>query len=224
MYSRWLYYTALGDSISAGVGAYLRDGFVKAYHHKLEHHLRLPVYLHLYAQPRITSYQLLTFLYDPNVRRDIARAHIITINIGGNDLIQANKRYKEIGDPQVLEQSHYYLYNNVKQILSVIHEIKANEPQNYLIQLIGIYNPYPKLPYSDHWIGKTNESLYQLATSYKNTVYIDVYPVFQQNGKGLFSFGGIHPNGKGHQMIADELLRSYFDYLSYLSSDQYQQS
>ncbi|MBU9714136.1 SGNH/GDSL hydrolase family protein [Evansella tamaricis] len=217
----WLYYTALGDSISAGVGTYLRSGFVGSYKQKLEQHLRVPVQAQTYAKPKITSSQLVYFLRDPRVRLDIAKSHIITINIGGNDLIQANKQFKRQQDPRIFEQAINTLKQNIQIIIDEIGSIKKSShfTTPYLIQVIGLYNPYPKLTYSEYWITAINNTLSEMTQTKENTVFVDIHSIFQFNGKGILSFGGIHPNGKGHDIIAHELLTSY---LNYVQSNYYQ--
>ncbi|MDG5788795.1 GDSL-type esterase/lipase family protein [Evansella sp. AB-P1] len=202
-----IYYTALGDSLSAGVGSFNKSGFVQRYAKFLEYYYRIPVVTNMYAKPRITSTELLHMLSNPEIQRSIYFSKIITISIGGNDLIRANRMYKKMKNPAVFQDVHGYFNQTINQILYKISEIKkAANDSSYIAQLIGIYNPYPKLSYSDYWIYQFNSVLYSYTSS--NIHYIDLHQLFMSHGKKLLAWG-IHPNGKGYEQIAHQLSLSF---------------
>ncbi|MCD8510609.1 MAG: GDSL-type esterase/lipase family protein [Bacillus sp. (in: Bacteria)] len=200
-----LVYTALGDSLTLGVGAYFSSGFVQRYAKLIEDRFKVPVITNVFAKPRIPSMELLHMLTNHTVRHSIKQANIITISIGGNDLLQANKRYKKTKNPYLFEEAEYYFYRNIREILFEIQYIKeciSHCP--YVIQLIGLYNPMPKLSYSDYWINRFNQILYAQTSS--TVQYIDLHYIFTHYNHRVLPIG-IHPNGKGYGIIANELGR-----------------
>lgn len=199
-------YTALGDSLTLGVGAYFSKGFVQRYERIIAEKFKLPVITNVFAKPRIPSMELLHMLTNDVVRQSIKQANIITISIGGNDLLRANKQYKKTKNPRVFEEAEYYFYRNIREILFEIRYIKeciSNCP--YIIQLIGLYNPYQKLSYSDYWVNRFNQILYSHTNT--NIYYIDLHYIFTHYNHRVLPLG-IHPNGNGYSIIANELGKS----------------
>ena len=89
---RWEY-VALGDSLAAGVGA--RRGYVPRYaeHLQSDTGARLRV-INLGLSGQTTTQLLHSLRNDPELRKALGRAEIVTINIGLNDLGQARNSYQ----------------------------------------------------------------------------------------------------------------------------------
>ncbi|WP_407271991.1 GDSL-type esterase/lipase family protein [Radiobacillus sp. PE A8.2] len=194
-----LLYTALGDSLTIGNGTYFSAGFVDRYAYKLSSQYQCHVITRLHAKPKLTSTELLLMAEQPDVIEDIANAKIITITIGGNDLIQANKDYKKSDDPQVFRKALALFHKNIQLLIDHIRNIKGAD--NYIIQVVGLYNPLPDLAHSESWVQRFNSTL-QLMESRKVS-YIDIYKPFDFYKNKVRS--GIHPNGRGYQIIANRL-------------------
>ncbi|MBU8905331.1 GDSL-type esterase/lipase family protein [Desertibacillus haloalkaliphilus] len=200
-------YTALGDSLTTGVGAFFSLGFVKRYARMLEHLYHVPVAVKSKGKAGLTSAELLARLRRIDTRNAIAEADLITITIGGNDLLQAYRRGYHL---HALEHSVNQFAVNLQLILAEIKAIKALSPKkSYRIQLIGLYNPFPKHPYSDYFIHKYNNILKSYHSNLIN--YVDIYPLFEQNHAYLLSFD-YHPNSKGYQVIAEQALATLQGY------------
>ncbi|WP_078553994.1 GDSL-type esterase/lipase family protein [Bacillus alkalicellulosilyticus] len=195
-------YVALGDSLTEGVGAYFSSGYVFRYRHYIERMFKRPVFPTVFAKSRITSGQVLRSLAQPEIKKAIHEASVITITAGGNDLLQAYRLYKKTNDRSYVLYALSTLQKNISLIISEIHAIKANDPY-YIVRLIGFYNPYPSSPYTDYWVRMSNQMLTRFSQG--PVQFIDIYPEFTLYGKSVLSFGGIHPNGKGYQIIADKL-------------------
>ncbi|MFA9557590.1 GDSL-type esterase/lipase family protein [Evansella sp. AB-rgal1] len=202
-----IYYTALGDSLTAGISGLFKKGFVQKYASLLENHLQRPVIPHIFAKPRITSSYLLNMMRtNPEIYRSIYHSSVITITIGGNDLLQANRAYNKTKDFRVFEKAYYTYYENITKIIQLIQSIKKqSNDSEYVIQFIGVYNPFPNLPYGDHWVHQFNSLL--ASFSNENIIYVDVHSPFSQYGKKVLSLG-IHPNGKGYEVMANQLFQS----------------
>lgn len=200
-------YTALGDSLSVGTIPFLNNSFVKKYKALLEKNLQHNVITNTIGKKRINSTELLQMLIDPQTRWKIANSDIITIAIGGNDLLQANRRFLKTGHPIEFQHALYTYSLNMKEMINLIKTLKSNRlPQKpYIIQLLGIYNPYPHLNYSNYWIYKFNQTL--RSHHGINVIYIDTFHLFQHHGLQTLTID-IHPNGRGHYLIAQQLWSS----------------
>ncbi|WP_162297926.1 GDSL-type esterase/lipase family protein [Halalkalibacillus sediminis] len=202
-------YKALGDSLTVGVGAFFSKGFVGRYAEKSVNHLQRPIRTQVIAKRKMTSHDLVKLTRDEHQLKSISQANIITITIGGNDLLEANRLFLSTYHPEFFEQSAFDLYMNVSTILYRIKKAKTNEGSPYLIRIIGLYNPYPQLSYSDYWVERYNQILRSFSSDH--IVFIDIYPFFQRTDRNLLSFDGLHPNKHGYEIIANETAeKGYF--------------
>ena len=88
-------YTALGDSLAYGTGATNNQGYVDQYKSNLEADNQVAVNLTNLGIPGWTSTDLLSALKKNAVFRSaVAQSDVITIDIGGNDLLRAVYLYK----------------------------------------------------------------------------------------------------------------------------------
>ncbi|MDF2717550.1 MAG: spore germination lipase LipC, partial [Paenibacillus sp.] len=91
---RELVYLALGDSLTAGKGAPPESSFVQQYIRLTETSLGLTVKGSNAGKSGATTDQILQVIRtDSNVRAAAERSAVITLTAGGNDLIQAAKRF-----------------------------------------------------------------------------------------------------------------------------------
>lgn len=198
-------YTAIGDSLTVGTGALFSNGFVERYSKMLEMHFQLPVYINKYAKNGITSAELLKMLSDSRVTHSIYNSDIITITTGGNDLLTANRKFMRTMNPIYFNVAIHEFYRNIQSILDKIYVIKSPITKPYLIQILGLYNPYPELPYSEYWLRKFNTIMKSLTS--RNVRFVDIYSPFKYLGNQVLSVD-FHPNRKGYQLIAEELFRN----------------
>ncbi len=90
-----LTYVALGDSVAVGVGDGGGGGYVARYRGDLAADLALPIALQNLGVSGSTSSDLLTSLTgDSAVRDAVVAADVLTLDIGGNDLLQAIFAFK----------------------------------------------------------------------------------------------------------------------------------
>lgn len=208
MVYRPILYTALGDSLTSGVGSLFSNGFVEEYAELTERVLRRKVVIHNYAKAGITSDQLVYDLTRLEIRNSIYHADILTITIGGNDLLQANRKFKRTGNPVLFQNTLHQLKQNMLKVFSEINTIKTNNPSPYMIRVIGLYNPYPSLPYSHYWVYKFNKTLAEITNHYG--IFVDIYPTLTNN-KQMIWLDKLHPNKNGYKTIAYELYKSGYN-------------
>src|SRR5215211_3640969 len=197
---RWDY-VALGDSLAVGVGA--RRGYVARYaehlHSDTGAHLRV---INLGHSGQTSSQLLHSLRNDPAVRKALGRAEVVTLNIGLNDLGQANNSYESgtCGPPQneaCLREAVERVARNWHAIIEEISSLRSTDET--IIRTVGLgYTPRARgilRPYVDdvtHDIAS--------AAAEGGIPYVEV-----RLGQEGMSVDGLHPNDKGYRVIADRL-------------------
>ncbi|MBD7967141.1 GDSL-type esterase/lipase family protein [Paenibacillus gallinarum] len=198
-------YLALGDSLTVGIGALFGSGFVPLYQKRLEYHLHSAVLVSNQGINGLTSQRLLSMVkYNQYLRNLIVHADIITISIGGNDLIQAARSTRWNLSSPLFIQTLDVCEHNMKEMLSQIHSLKK-ESENYFIRLVGLYNPLPKNEAAYHWVKQYNDFLTSLDSNKIATAQL-LY-AFQGRERELLFFDKVHPSSKGYRVIESQLDR-----------------
>lgn len=228
-------YIALGDSLSAGVGASnpLETAFVPLVHRWLQ------------DQPGGEAIQLLNLGHPGDTSQDLmAHGHLdqalaqlerrdgdvrlITLEIGGNDLLQlyfslvitgicpdleTSLRQQQCVD--ALGQALDAFRPNLEAILARLREADAALP----IAVMTLYNSFSGigspvdplaqvalegLPDTPFPTG-LNDIIREVGTNYA-VILVDLYPLFDGRGKDLIAADLIHPNDAGYQVMADAVI------------------
>ncbi|MDN4073216.1 GDSL-type esterase/lipase family protein [Fictibacillus terranigra] len=204
------HYTALGDSISVGIGSSDPCGsFVQRYSILLEHTLYKTYHLSNFSKKGFTTHDVLASIELPSVRKSLMNSEIITITAGGNDLIKAGKRYLLKKEEVELLQTLKTCQRNISAILKNIIRMKEKGRKSYIIRLTNIYNPYHKWDLSYKWVNLFNAHM-QTFENYPNVKVADIYSLFVGREKELLSWDSIHPNNIGHKMIAQAVYGTGF--------------
>ncbi|MEW9502672.1 GDSL-type esterase/lipase family protein [Jeotgalibacillus marinus] len=196
-------YVALGDSLTTGVGILPFDpGFVERYAGLTRGKLNMPVRLYKHDKVGATTSDLLQSLRSDDYNKTVLRhADIITVTIGGNDLIQAGKAFLQNKDENVLFQALDTSIKNISAIITILNELVSKYEGPFIIRLTNLYNPLPQVPQADIWVQKFNEHL-QGFSSISNLKVANIYSIFKGNTKTLLSSDGIHPNQQGYDQMA----------------------
>ncbi|WP_257347155.1 SGNH/GDSL hydrolase family protein [Pseudalkalibacillus decolorationis] len=202
-------YVALGDSLTLGVGTLIAPGFVPRYEDALSISAHADVKRKVFARNGATSKDVLSFLSRKNVQEAIHGAEVITISAGGNDLIRAARSYIASNDKRFFEEVLWRCMKNISAILNTIIELKSIGRHPYIIRLIGLYNPFPFIDFSDNWVKAFNRYLNSFEES--NIEVANIYVPFKKAGRKVLSIDGLHPNGKGYEIISEELVKLGFE-------------
>ncbi|TFB14592.1 hypothetical protein E3U55_13255 [Filobacillus milosensis] len=205
----FIVYKGIGDSLTVGIGNYFSKGFVNRYAQRTVETLQIPVRTEVFAKNKITSADLLYRIQDEKVQSRLMTANIITITIGGNDLLQANREFTRTFIPGVFDEATFSFYRNMLAVLAEIRFLKSLHPTPYIIRLIGLYNPFPHLSYSDFWVQRFNDIL--LSFEDDHIAFVDIYPYFIYGAEHLLNFGGLHPNKYGYEIIAEATAASGYE-------------
>jgi lysophospholipase L1-like esterase len=206
--SCYKFYTALGDSIAYGLGAPNRYGYAYMFRDFLKS--RCPnVKLRNISSPGITSSSLLLKLrLSSRARFAVKNAGLITISIGGNNLLKGVSRNYTTLNPAIAQEGIKRFAKDWPLILNCIrNDIKSTAP----ILAMTLYNPYryddPLYPTADYFIREINSIIKDIA--FQNTygyIVVDVHEYFESNPSKDWvrlyeSRRNPHPNLEGHKQI-----------------------
>jgi lysophospholipase L1-like esterase len=197
---RWDY-VALGDSLAAGVGA--RRGYVPRYaeHLQSETGARLRV-INLGVSGQTSTQLLRSIRNDPEMRKALGGAEVVTLNIGLNDLGQARSSYESgiCGGSQneaCLGEVVDRVARNWDAIVNEILSLRSTE--NTIIRTVGLgYTPRAEGVFGAY-LGRVTRHIAS-ATDEGDIPYVEV-----RLGDEGMSEDGLHPNDKGYRVIADRL-------------------
>ncbi|TCP23486.1 lysophospholipase L1-like esterase [Scopulibacillus darangshiensis] len=208
-----LLYTALGDSLTVGVGtAIFTPGFTGRYRELSEQALNTSIYQNVYAKIGATSGEILQILDLPEVTASIRTSKIITITAGANDLIDAGQQYLITKDAGILEKALKTSMANISRIINRIHAVHNPKNNNYIIRLLNLYNPFPNIPAADPWIERFNRHL-TLFGQEPHIAVADIYHAFAGRQNALLSSDHIHPNAEGYNLMAKVTAELGYDHL-----------
>jgi lysophospholipase L1-like esterase len=211
-------YIALGDSITFGQNA---SSICKAYPSRLTSMLRLKgiqVNRIVLAQPSWTSADLAEEIYsDPSL---LACAKVATVWIGGNDLIRYGLSLLREPSTPILGMMNQYK-RRLDMILGLVRKMGAKH-----IICCTQYNPFPNSSIAVEAIHTMNQ-LITLSATTNRCLVARVDRWFSGNEHSLIygyqggnvedalqGFAAVHPNDKGHEVIATGLLSSIYPLIS----------
>lgn len=194
-------YCAIGDSLTTGFGTLAGGGFVPLYRRAAESRLHTGVAAVNLGINGLDSAELADKVSrDPLFRRSLRGAQLITVSIGGNDLIRAARRRATARE---MERTLEACKRNCSSVLNDLYRLKAQTGEPYIIRMVGLYNPYPQWEEAAVWVRRYN----RYAAGLSNGIYsfADIYDPFARYGRRLLSLDGVHPNREGYRVIADRL-------------------
>ncbi|TDT56481.1 SGNH/GDSL hydrolase family protein [Fonticella tunisiensis] len=204
-----LVYTALGDSISWGLGAPLFYGYAYYIRDILKFYYPDTRFKN-FSRPAATSkYMLYQLRINSKIRNAISNSSLITISIGGNNLLKGAKNFYRIVDEYAVQK---WIIQFARDWPEILKEIRFNICYPGPIYIMTIYNPCrtDDIRYAvfDKYIDELNSIISDsfLISSYSYEI-VDVYTHFEGNlGKYWTHFydgrHNPHPNAEGHRQIA----------------------
>ncbi len=211
-------YTALGDSIGAGLIA--TTGYVPRYRSYVATDTSASVTLTNLSVSGWTSGNLLNALNnDSNFRAQISSAQVVTWDIGGNDLLDAIDRFNKGtcggADNQDCMRSAVTTFNS-NWDATVTKILSFRDKNSTIIRTMDIYNPFVATLKTNGTFATVNPYLTQINAHIASSAAANGIPVAQVhtafNGaagdedpiaKGYIALDGVHPNDNGHKVIAD---------------------
>jgi len=210
----------LGDSIGFGLWDY-RGGFARRYADRLARD-GTPVALTILSVPGLTTGDLLAVLQTTRVRQAVADAEVILLEIGGNDLNAARSSYRAGGcdAPPATAAA-------IEGWQAVVGEVHAVGAEDARVLTFTLYNPFVDQDRGrdscaddagdDLTVLQTQLDAYNQAILDSGFLVADVFEIFttawwsddlvDPARQWYLSFDDFHPNARGHDRIARELLR-----------------
>ncbi|WP_062236354.1 GDSL-type esterase/lipase family protein [Fictibacillus sp. FJAT-27399] len=202
-----IHHLALGDSVIQGRGSD-QGGFIKIASSNLAVLTSKKVQLDNQGISGATSRDLLKHISSPGMSDRIKSADIITINIGGNDLVKL--ALKE-GPVQALQD-----YQNVKSAyeenLNKIFSLIRKENPDAILVYNELYNAVDSgesfYPATKKLLNDWNLIAYETTAKYKPSVVIPSSEVLKPENRKEWIYDSIHPNDKGHELIAEQMIKT----------------
>ncbi len=201
-----IYHLALGDSVVRGYGVNDNENLVSRFSHQLSLLTGKNVDFSNAGINGSTSNELMSLIEDGHFDAEIAKANIITINIGGNDVLKGAQQLNYSKALQGFDEVQSTFIKNLTGVSSKIKQINPNATVLFL-ELYNPMNPNDSLyPIADQLLPKWNINIYEIAQKHPGALVIETTEVI--NGENLqnLSIDGIHPNSNGHAAISDLMI------------------
>lgn len=200
-------YVALGDSLAAGVGSFTFFGYVPRLSFFLVRHAKRIVVTSNHGRFGMTSGQLMEALRtNERLRRSVRRADLLTLNIGGNDVLGCRYQYA------CMEEAIPRLRENWEAILREVRGLNPKAP----LYTMNLYNPVPlgdiRREPVEYYLSQVNAILTnpEVAQRYSVTGIADVHAAFV-GSECVYSWyctlGDVHPTDAGYGVIAEAFTR-----------------
>lgn len=227
-----LNYLAIGDSLTEGIGDESNQGgFVPLLAQDIESHFNIQVTASNFGVAGNTSQQILDRMKDdPNLKKALESADLITVTVGGNDIMAVvRQNLSTLDESSFLEASKVY-QNHLREMISLAK--KGNK--RVKIYILGLYNPFflnfPQIKEMQSIIDDWNEMTKAVISDYSNVHFVPINDrlykgidgkdgVVQSDGNqkkvlndALFSGDHFHPNHIGYQIMSDTVLETLKKY------------
>ena len=226
-------YVAIGDSLTQGVGdSSNQGGFVPVLSQALESDFDWQVTSRNYGIAGNTSNQILKRMQEKkDIQRDLKKAKVMTLTVGGNDVIHVIKdNITNLNVDTFTKPAQAY-----QKRLGQIIELARKDNKTLPIYIVGIYNPFylnfPEMTEMQTIVDKWNQSTEEVCKKYDNVYFVPVNDLLYKgiDGKGgvtssddtsqssnssqdnlndaLFEDDHFHPNNTGYQIMSDAILK-----------------
>jgi lysophospholipase L1-like esterase len=200
---------AIGDSLTLGVGDDTNNG---GYVGRVQSELELvldhssDVYATNLGRKGLRSDQLLQRLNKGEMVEDLTSADVITMSIGGNDLMRVvqgnilNLTYEPFREEAILFEQR------LQDILVKVREHNADAP----IYVLGLFNPFhiwfEEVPEMDTILQEWNDTVQRAAQGYEGVVFVPIEDIFTSPEAERISPDMFHPSAVGYSLIAKRVL------------------
>jgi lysophospholipase L1-like esterase len=200
---------AIGDSVIKGVGANQNEDFVSKFSAELKQVTNKSVVLTNKGIPGVTSTELNKLVQQGNYDEEMKKADIITINVGGNDILRLakQKNYYQALHSFGAIQTDFTM--NLTQITKHIKELNPNATLVYL----ELYNPLnPKdefYSFANKLLPKWNVNIYKVASQFDSSLVVQTSKVINDQHLQYLAADGIHPNSQGYTAISRQMFYEF---------------
>lgn len=220
--SQSLEYVALGDSLTEGVGDSTDEGgFVPLLARQIEAVDKRKVNYQNFGKAGDTSTQIYTRLIkQKKIQTALKSADIITITVGGNDLMKAFRGNLSNLSKLKLSDFNKPAQDYQKQLGRLLDKIGSLEKSGAKIYVLGIYNPFylsfSDIPELQELVGRWNNAAEEVVNQ-KKGIFVAINDlIYKGDGVAagsannlLSQYDEFHPNNVGYRIMANAVFSAY---------------
>lgn len=216
---RKVYYLSLGDSLA--VGQMPDNSLNKSYGDYIKDYLEDRNILEFYTKGFAKNgYRSIDLLNDVNnnkkikegkkeisIKNALIKADIVTVSIGGNDLLYKLNLSSSI-DITEFDDIYSYVDEVIGDINKLLFELRKNCKEQIIV--LGLYNPFasfsPKLANTvEPVLSYANLKIQDLTKKYDMT-FVDMHDMFLANPSYLPTYLEIHPTASGYRAMSKKII------------------
>jgi lysophospholipase L1-like esterase len=201
-----LHLLAIGDSIIRGVGAGPNENFVSQFSTKLAEQTNKQVTFDNQGINGITSGELNELVQGGRFDELIKQSDIVTINVGGNDVLRMARGQNFRTVIQDYDQLQTSFSKNLNEITTRITKVNPKAT----IVFLELYNPiHPDdqmYSIADKMLPKWNLHIYEVANQIPDSIVIETTKVINGDKLQNLSPDGVHPNVAGYTAISEQIM------------------
>ena len=200
--------TALGDSLSQGVGdEENRGGYVG----RLAAEIRdwpgvRGAAVENTAKRGRRSDQLIAMFQQGELTGPVTEADYVVMTIGGNDIMRIVKRDLFNLNVEAFREELRFYENRYQNILSAI---RSMNPQAPLI-VMGVYNPFSlitdEIDEFDEIIAAYNDAMEEAVADDPQACFVPVEDLFEGNDNLVYHTDFFHPNSNGYDLMTERIV------------------
>ncbi|MEH7356956.1 SGNH/GDSL hydrolase family protein [Neobacillus drentensis] len=194
---------ALGDSLTRGTGDESGKGYVGVLTDEIKEKTKRPVQLTNLGINGQRSDQLRVQVQEKEVGRQIQKADMVLVTIGGNDLFRGGQGLADLKAEDIAAIEKKYLDN----LNFIFEQIRKNNSEANVF-FIGLYNPFIELDQGKemskvirHW----NYDSAEVSAVYPKIVFVPTFDLFELKVNDYLYSDKFHPNSKGYRLIAERV-------------------
>ncbi|MDO1605393.1 SGNH/GDSL hydrolase family protein [Lactobacillus sp. YT155] len=212
---------AVGDSLTEGVGdTTKKGGYVNLIKEKIQKNYDTKVKTENFGIAGETSLQInKRVTKDPKLQKSLKDADVITLTVGGNDLMHILKAKGLALSKKDVSSGTDTFEDNLNDLIVNIRRYNSKSP----IYLYSIYNPFgisiKEVKYMNTAVKNWNSFSKQTVSENYNVHFVNVDKLLSNPKKTIKNKDGeaqnpylstddyFHPNNKGYQLMTDELYK-----------------
>lgn len=203
-------YLALGDSLTRGVGDETQEyGYTIRLQKELEKWSAVnQVELDNRGKNGRRSDQLLALLQKGHYDEEIAEADLITLTLGGNDVMKVVKKHLFSMQKSMFDKQMPKFTANYEDIMA---EIRMRNPEVPIV-LVGFYNPFSiivdEITPFDPIINEWNIEIEKMAQQDENACFVSIEDLFTSNEDMVYHVDFFHPNSAGYDRMTRRIIET----------------
>jgi lysophospholipase L1-like esterase len=204
-----IHHLAIGDSIIRGVGAEKNDNFVSQFSNQLAQQTDKKIEYQNQGINGITIDELNKLVQEGRFDDSIKQSDIVTINVGGNDILRIAKGQNIRSVLQSYDQIQTSFSKNLSDITARITMLNPKAT----IVFLELYNPLSPdnqmYPLADKMLPKWNLNIYEVANKLPGSIVIETTKVINGDHLQNLSPDGVHPNLAGYTAISEQMIYQF---------------